>query len=218
MIPMIPTMMMKMTPRFRLTAFTCALLLAPPVARAAPGSGPTATLRAYKERLDKLLKKKGEAPVDSEAVKELAAQLFDYRELARRSLAQHWDKLTADKQQEFTRTFSQMLEKNYARQLRSNLDYEVIYKNEAVTGEEATVASVIKARTRGKTTDVSIDYKMKREGERWRVYDIITDEVSMVRNYRAQFNKIITTESYDALLAKMRKRIADGDAAAKSPQ
>ena len=73
------------------------------------------------------------------------------------------------------------------------------------------MATVVKVRTKGKSTDMSVDYKM-RKGARWQVYDVITDDVSMVRNYRSQFHKIITTESYDALLKKIRKRTEEQEA------
>ena len=62
-----------------------------------------------------------------------------------------------------------------------------------------------------KSTDTAIDYKLKKKGERWLVYDVVTDEVSMVRTYRTQFHKIITQESFDALLKKMQKKIEETD-------
>jgi phospholipid transport system substrate-binding protein len=186
------------------------VLSAPALAASPAARGPMATLRSYNERMDKLLRKK-DGPVDKEAVRSLASELFDYRELARRAMAQHWDKLKPPQQEEFVKTFSQMIEKNYVKQLRSNIDYEVAYKDENITDSDAVVATIVKVRTKGKSTDVSIDYKLHKNGADWRVYDLVTDEVSMVRNYRNQFNKIITTESYDALLQKMRKRIAEAD-------
>jgi phospholipid transport system substrate-binding protein len=191
-----------------------AIALAPLAAVAGTSAGPRDQLLHYNKQLDAELKKKpaagsAEAEVNRTRIKTLAGELFDYAELAHRSLAQHWDKLTPAQRDEFVSTMKEMIEKNYVKQLRTNLDYEVQYKDEAVNGEEATVSTIIKVRTKGKSTDAAIDYKMHKVASGWRVYDVITDEVSMVKNYRQQFNKIITTESYDALVKKMRKRIDD---------
>ena len=189
------------------------------VARAGtlPGS-PLAQLRAQNERIDRILKSKPQAgsPAEKAAKEELKSivnNLLDYRELARRSLGVHWDKLTAPQREEFVSTLRELIEKNYVKQLRTNLEYEVIYKNESVQDGDAKVSTVVKVRTKGKSTDTSIEYKMHRADERWVVYDVITDEVSMVQNYRAQFNRIITNESYDALIKKMRKKIEESEAA-----
>lgn len=178
---------------------------------------PSAQLKYYNERLDKLLRKKTTGPVDRDAVRTLASELFDYRELARRSLSQHWDKLSKAQREEFVTTLRELIEKNYVKQLKTNVDYQVVYKDESVDGGEATVATVVKVRTKGKSTDMSIDYRMHKLA-RWQVYDIITDEVSMVRNYRSQFNKIISKESYDALLKKMRKRIEQNESEDKGDE
>lgn len=186
-------------------------------AKDAPPSQPMAMMKWYNDHLDKVLKKKGaetETPLskeDTETLRSLQRELFDYNELSKRALAGHWDKLTKAQQAEFVKTFSEMIEKNYAHQLRSNVEYKVGYKSERIDDGEATVSTTVKVGTRGKPTEAEIEYKLHRVGGRWMVYDVITDDVSTVRNYKQQFNKVITNEGFDGLMKKLRKRIDDLD-------
>jgi len=183
----------------------------------AAGIGPMATLKQKNGEVDKLLRLKVEkgSPAEKkqkDEIKQLASTLLDYDELAQKSLAAHWDKLTPAQRTEFVTTLRELIERNYVKQLRSNLDYQVQYKNEEAEGEQATVSTVVKVKSPGKSTDADIVYKMKKEpaGD-WRVWDVITDEVSLVRGYKTQFNKIITEQSYDALIKKMKSKLKDSE-------
>jgi phospholipid transport system substrate-binding protein len=189
-------------------------LLGPALASAGPGT-PLTTLKQKNSEVDRLLRQKVEkgTPAETkqkEEIKQLAATLLDYDELARRALAAHWDKLTPAQQKEFVATFKQLIERSYVKQLKSNVDYQVQYKGESVEGDQATVTTIVKVKTSGKNTDAEIVYKMRKAADGWRVWDVITDEVSLVRNYRTQFNKIITEQSYDALIKKMKNKVAEG--------
>jgi phospholipid transport system substrate-binding protein len=192
-----------------------ALLIFPSLALAG-AAGPMATLKQKNGDVDKLLRQKVEkgSPAEQkqkDEIKKLAATLLDYDELSQKSLAAHWDKLTPAQRTEFVATLRELIERNYVKQLRTNLDYQVQYKNEEAEGDQATVATVVKVKSAGKNTDADIVYKMKKDPDGWRVWDVITDEVSLVRNYRTQFNKIITEQSYDALIKKMKSKLKDGE-------
>jgi phospholipid transport system substrate-binding protein len=180
-----------------------------------PPAGPMAQLKQSNERIDRLLKRKkgADEPAARTEMKSIVNGFLDYDELAKRSLSQHWEQLSAGQRDQFIKTLRELIEKNYVKQLRSNLDYAVEYKGEEVTGDDAKVGTVVKVRTTGKSTDTDIDYRLHKVGEKWLVYDVVTDEVSMVKNYRSQFHKIITEKSFDELLGKMKKRIAETDAA-----
>ncbi len=198
------------------TAVTMVAALVVPGVALAVVSGPMATLKQKNGEFERLLKQKVDKGTTAEQkqkdeIKQLASTLLDYDELARRALAQHWEKLSATQQKEFVTTFRELIERNYVKQLRTNLDYQVQYKNEEVDGDGATVSTMVKVRTQGKSTDAEIVYKMRKaDGGAWRVWDVITDEVSLVRNYKTQFNKIITEQSYEALLKKMKSKLAEG--------
>jgi len=184
--------------------------------------GPLATLKAKNGEVDRLLRQKvlsgsAEEKKVKDEIKSLAGTLFDYAELAKRSLADHWTKLSPIQRSEFVTTLRELIERNYVRQLRTNLDYSVSYRNEEVSGQEATVTSIVKVKTQGKATDAEIIYRMKRPetpeasgpNGSWLVYDVITDEVSLVRNYRTQFGKIIAEKSYDELIKKMKSKLVE---------
>ena len=205
--------------RTPLAVATLLALAAPAaIANADAGQTPLGQMKQQNDKLQKILRRKVVAgsPDEQKAkddLKGIVNDLIDYGELAERSLGAHWAKLSKPQQAEFTTTLRDLIEQNYVKQLHTNLDYEVIYKDEQTSGDEATVQTLVKARTKGKSTEIAIDYKLKRSrvggNSRWVVYDVVTDEVSLVKNYRAQFNKIITAESYDGLLQKMRKKIQD---------
>jgi phospholipid transport system substrate-binding protein len=182
----------------------------------AAGGGAMSTLKQKNGEVDKLLRQKVEkgSPAEQkqkDEIKQLASTLLDYDELAQKSMAAHWEKLTPAQRTEFVSTLKELIERNYVKQLRSNLDYQVQYKNEEAEGEQATVSTVVKVKSPGKSTDAEIVYKMKKNPEGWRVWDVITDEVSLVRGYKTQFNKIITEQSYDALIKKMKSKLKDGE-------
>lgn len=193
------------------------MLLVAGAALAAPGTA-MATLKAKNGEVDRLLKNKVEKGSPEEAkqkadIKAMAAGLLDYDELAKRSLVGHWDKLTTAQRAEFVSTFRELIERNYVKQLRSNLDYQVQYKGEQVEGDDATITTIVKVKSAGKSTDAEIVYKMHKiavgGSAEWRVWDVITDEVALTRNYKTQFNKIITEQSYDALIKKMKTKLAE---------
>jgi phospholipid transport system substrate-binding protein len=180
------------------------------VAQAA--QGPLQTLKTKNGEVDKLLRLKTEpnSPAEKkqkDEVKALAATLLDYSELGKRSMATNWDKLSAPQREQFNNTFRDLIEHHYVKQLKTNLDYTVQYKEEQIEGEEATVSTIVKVKTKGKSTDAEIVYKLRRTTVGWMVWDVITDEVSLVRNYRSQFNKIMTDKGFDELIKKMKTKI-----------
>jgi phospholipid transport system substrate-binding protein len=189
-------------------------LAVPTLAGAAGSLGPMATLKQKNGDVDKLLRQKVEkgSPAEQkqkDAIKQLAATLLDYDELAQKSLAGHWDKLTPAQRTDFVTTLRELIERNYVKQLRTNLDYQVQYQNEETSDDRATVTTLVKVKTKGQKTDAEIIYKLKKDPDGWRVWDVVTDEVSLVKNYRTQFNKIITEQSYDALIKKMKSKLKD---------
>ncbi len=189
------------------------------VPAAAGDLGPLATLKQKNGEVDKLLRTKTTSGSPEEKkvkddIKSLAGTLFDYNELAKRALADHWTPLTPAQRTDFVATLREIIERNYVRQLRGNLNYQVQYKNEETDGHEATVVSVVKVKTSGKATDAEIVYKLLKPQaatQSWMVYDVITDEVSLVRNYRTQFGKVITEKSYDELLRRMKSKLVESN-------
>ncbi len=194
-------------------ALTIALAAGALPADAAPG-GALATLKKSNDEVRKLLKKKA-APGSAEEkalrgeIKKIVNGFIDYGALSQKALAGHWAKISGEQQKEFVEVLRDLIESNYVKQIRSNASYEVAYKGEDVSGDDATVHSTIKVERKGRSEDMAIDYKMSKANGRWVVWDVITEDVSLVRNYRKEFNKAIDKEGFEGLLKKMKKKLAE---------
>jgi phospholipid transport system substrate-binding protein len=174
-------------------------------------SSPMAELKKSNEKLDKVLAKKSpnwspEAEAQRAEVRKLVGTFLDYGELAKRSLARHWDGLTPKQREDFVATLRDLVERSYLKQVHGNPNYQIKYEKETKDGNEATVTGTLHTVARGKKVKVALEYKLSWK-DRWLVYDVVTDEQSMLENYRAEFNKIINKEGFDALLKRMKKKL-----------
>jgi phospholipid transport system substrate-binding protein len=199
----------------RLTVGFMMLLVVPRSGEAQPT--PLAVLKKANTEVERLVKRhvpKG-SPQEKKLkqdIKGIVGGLIDYDELAQQALHRHWDELSAAQRADFTRVFRELIERNYSKQIRGNVDYEVSYKSEKVTGERADVRTVIRAKRKGRTADTTVDYKMLLRQGKWKVYDVITDEdeySGLVMNYRSEFNKIWNKDGFEGVMRKMKKRLAE---------
>ena len=136
--------------------------------------------------------------------------LFDIRDLARRALVDHWDGMKPAERDEVVLLLQKLVEKNYVKSLRSRLKVQVDYKVETPQGDTVLVRTVVRAEKKGRPVDIAVDYVLGRDaaGAALRVFDVVTDDVSMLKNYRSQFNRIIAKEGVAGLLARMRAKDA----------
>jgi phospholipid transport system substrate-binding protein len=139
--------------------------------------------------------------------------VFDYQDTARRSLGQHWNERTPEEQREFVKLFGDLLERAYFSKIDRYQGEKVRYGAETIDGDEAQVKTTITTNT---GSDVPVDYRMHRVDDRWLVYDVTIEGVSMVSNYRSQFNKIVRTESYRALVERLKGKQTEASAAPAS--
>ena len=153
---------------------------------------------------DPELKKEGRAKERRAAVRKIANEIFDFGETARRSLGRHWQPRTPAERDEFVQLFSDLLERSYISKVELYGGEKIQYLGDTI--DEQTQAKVqTKLVTKG-GSDIPIEYRMHKKGERWLVYDVIIEGVSLVANYRTQFNKIIQTSSYQELVKKMKTK------------
>lgn len=139
------------------------------------------------------------------AMRKIIDGKFNYTEMGRRSLAKNWNVRSLEERLEFVGLFSKLLENSYASKIESYRDEEIVYRDEIVKGDYAMVKTqIIRADDK-----INVDYKLKKSGNEWLIYDFIIEGVSMIRNYRAQFSKIIRKESYKGLLEKLTVKIAE---------
>jgi phospholipid transport system substrate-binding protein len=137
------------------------------------------------------------------AVRKVAEDIFDYPETARRALGPHWSARTPEEQRDFVAIFADLLDHAYLSKIDVYQGEKVQYTGETVDGDQATVKTTLVI---PKGTSIPIDYRMHRVNDRWRVYDVVIEGVSLVANYRTQFNRIVRSESYQALVQKLRDR------------
>jgi phospholipid transport system substrate-binding protein len=152
---------------------------------------------------DTSLKAEGSAEKRRVAIREAASNTFDFGEAAKRSLGKHWQSLSEPDRQEFTGLFADLLERGYVARIEEYSGEKIIYAGDNVDADAATVKTKF---TTKKGTEIPIDYRMLRKGDRWLVYDVSVEGLSLVGNYRGQFNKIIETSSYQDLVKKMKAR------------
>lgn len=129
---------------------------------------------------------------------------FNWKEMSRRTLARHWSKRTEEEKKEFTDLFGKLLERTYLERVEGYSGEKVLYIDEVIDGKYG-IASV-KIVTK-KDTEISVLYKVKKKGEDWLVYDISIERVSLINNYRKQFNSIIVRSSYKDLVDKLKEKV-----------
>jgi phospholipid transport system substrate-binding protein len=163
--------------------------------------GPAAVVEAGNAQVHKLLQS-GEATVESLASK--ADDFVDFVELARRALGADWAKLTKTQQDEFSRTMRGLLRASYAQRAiqEGRGQSSVVYGKEKLSRNEAEVETTLEV----KGGSFPVLYRLFRRGGQWRIYDVVTDDVSLVATYRDQFRQLIAKRGYDGLLSTLRAK------------
>ncbi len=153
---------------------------------------------------DDSLKRDEKASERREILRNIIKSRFDFEEMARRTLARNWRKRTKEERKEFVSLFSRFLEASYLDKIENYSNEEVVYEGESVSKDRGVVKTKIITKD---GTDIPISYRLLKKNDRWMIYDVIVEGVSLVSNYRTQFNRIIKGSSFDALLKQLRKRV-----------
>lgn len=150
------------------------------------------------------------------AIRAIATDAFDFEDMTRRALARHWQARTPAERGEFVQLFASLLESSYISKLELYGGEKVSYAGDKIDGDQGTVRTRIVTK---QGTEIPVDYRMHSRGDRWLVYDVVIEGMSLIANYRAQFARIIQTSSYTELVAKLRAKevSAAGTARAKEP-
>jgi phospholipid transport system substrate-binding protein len=150
-----------------------------------------------------------------ERLHQISNQAFDWQEMARRALAVHWRERTPQQQQEFTGLFRDLVERTYINRLESATQekQDIQYVGEQVDGSRAAVKTNVVTK---RNQQVPIEYRLHKVDGRWKIYDVLVENISLVNNYRSQFNGIISSSSYNELVQKLKTR--QGDELSGSPE
>lgn len=130
---------------------------------------------------------------------------FDFEVMSQWVLGPNWRQASAAQRQRFVDLFSDLLEATYIGKIESYTDERVEYTGQKMEGERAEVETLIKTRS----ADIPIRYKLFRKGERWLVYDVVIEEVSLVRNYRSTYDEIVRKDGFDGLFSRMEEKIRE---------
>ncbi len=136
-------------------------------------------------------------------IRAVALDAFDIVEAARRALGPHWPKRSAVERDEFTGLFRGLLERGYLSRIGEYGGERVQYVGERVDGDYATVRAQI---VTSKGTQVPVEARVLRKGDRWLMYDVLIENVSLVASYRSQFDRVIRTSSYEELVRRLKDR------------
>jgi len=179
------------------------VLLVCPVMRSEAGEPQDKIRQTVDDVLAVLDNKKLEPQQRRTQIRQAVLKRFGFEEMAQRSLGQHWRTLTPQQQKEFVELFTDLLERSYINRIESYSGGRqgVRYTKEDISGDNATVDSEIVS---GRGESAAVEYRLLHKDNDWKAYDIIIEGVSLVNNYRTQFNTIITKDSYAGLVKQMR--------------
>lgn len=175
---------------------------------AAMAGAPTDEVRQTVDKVLAIVKEsqpagEGERSARRDKLREVISQRFDFAEMARRSLGGSWRRLNPEQQKEFVRLFTRLLEDSYLDKIEYYQGEKVRYGKESKDNDYAEVDTTIVAND---GREYSLNYRLLNANGTWKIYDVVIEDISLVNNYRAQFNHVLTKSSVDELLNRMRQR------------
>ena len=184
------------------------IALALSIAGPASAATPTETLKNYGDVVLKILEdpalRSAEHKQDRRAaVRKVAEEVFDLSETAKRALGPHWNQRTLAEREEFTQLFAELPEGTYIARIDEYGGERIRYTGEKVDGDHAVVQTRVLTK---KGTEAPVEARMIRRGDKWLIYDVLVENISLISNYRAQFDKIIRTSSYGELVKRLKER------------
>ncbi len=141
-----------------------------------------------------------------QALKKTISSVFDYSEMAKRSLGKHWNHRSVAEKKQFADLFASLLENSYTSKIESYNNEKIVYMRELIDGDHAEVKSKV---ITAKRDEFALDYRLLKVNGKWMVYDVVIEGVSLVSNYRSQFNKIILASGYPDLVKKLQSKTND---------
>ena len=199
---------------------TLIVLLASVSAQGAWAGPPTDQLRNGVDRVLKVLRDpelRGDTRIDQRriAISKVADEIFDFGDMAKRALGPHWAQRTPAERGEFVRLFTELIQRAYVSKVDQHAAATTMtFRGETVDDDYAVVLTTIPLSNGSR---MPLDYRMHNTRDRWQVYDLSIDGISLVANYRAQFNKVIRTSSYAALTTKLKSQQAEFSPSASPP-
>jgi phospholipid transport system substrate-binding protein len=185
------------------TIFASIFLFSAPLAAGEPTAQLSATINEFVTILVNTPVAQLRASGLPQSALSLVFSRFDFSEMTKRSLGSHWESLGSAEQREFVDAFTERVLRAYGRSVSASGDEKVQYARELRDGDLATVQTKVIS---GRGDELPIDYQLHNVGGQWKVYDVVIDQVSIVSNYRAQFDRILAKSSVKELLQKIKQQ------------
>src|SRR5262249_41671919 len=178
------------------------------VGRVVEAGIPTDQLRSATDRVIKVLqdpdlKQPAKGDARRQQIRAIADEIFDWQETGKRALARHWSARSPKEQEEFAALFADLIERSYISKIEQYSGERIVYAGESLESDQATVKTKLITKA---NSEIPIEYRMQKQGDRWRAYDVVIEGVSLVSNYRTQFNRIIQQSGYPELLSKLKSK------------
>jgi len=137
-------------------------------------------------------------------LKQIIAQSFDFTEMSRSALGYHWKQISADQQQEFTAVFTTFIEDSYLAKINDYSGQQVQFVRQRNDGPQyaQVETNIVQA---GKDP-VAVNYRLLSENGQWKIYDVTVEAISIIANYRNQFNRVINNQGYPKLIADLKSK------------
>ncbi len=181
-------------------------LLFPLNVNAAPN--PTQQLKPFLKKVTTVLSDEENKNLTPTEVRDLlidiAQERFDFQEMSKRVLGRQWRNIDEEQKQYVTELFTQLLQHAYTGKIKEYNEQEIEYIKERIRGKRAEVQTLLV----DTSISIPVSYIMLLKGDQWMVYDIIVEGVSLVRNYKEQFDQVIASEGYDMLVKRVEEKIA----------
>ena len=152
---------------------------------------------------DPELKKEAKTGERRKRIRAVVNQVFDFAEISQRCLGRHWQARTPAEREQFIALFGDLLENAYISKIESYSGEKIQYPGDTIEGDLAIVKTRIVTK---QETEIPVDYRMFLNGARWAVYDVAIEGISLIGNYRTQFNAVINRSGYPDLVAKLKAK------------
>jgi phospholipid transport system substrate-binding protein len=173
------------------------------ISSTARGGAPTDQIQSTVQDVLSTLKAALNPQAEEKRLRKIIADRFNFAEMAKRTLGPQWNRLTPQEQKQFVGLFTNLLAGNYIDRIREYSNEKVIYGDERIDGDFAEVESRI-VPVQGEP--ISVNYRLQKTNGEWKVYDVVIENVSLVNNYRSQFNRVIANSSYEELVRRLEKQ------------
>jgi phospholipid transport system substrate-binding protein len=170
------------------------------------GPGPTEAVRTSVDAIIGILKDASlDKPAKREKIRGVIGERFDFRAMSQRTLATNWKKASVEEQQHFVELFAELIQNSYIGRIEAYTNETVKYPDEKVTDNRAVVDTLILT----SSAEIPVSYRLFLKNDRWLVYDVTVEGVSLISNYRTSYQEIVKKEGFAGLLARMEEKIRE---------